>query len=945
MPPTRAPASTYRLQLHAGFGFAAAAAVTDYLDALGVDAVYTSPYLRAQRGSTHGYDIVDHSRLNHELGDEAAYIAWTDGLRARGLGHVLDVVPNHMGIGSGENAWWNDLLESGPASLYDRHFDVTWDPPRVGMRGKLLLPVLGRQFGEALEAGELRVVRDGGALQVAHFERRLPLALGSLAMVLRPALARCELPADDPALAELHSVLTALGHLSGEEDTAPSDREGRARERDVIKRRLAALCEHAAIAAAIDAELAALAGTPGDPRSFDALETLLQAQVYRLSYWRVATEEINYRRFFDVNELAAIKMEDPAVFAAAHARVFAWIAEGRISGLRIDHTDGLHDPAAYFAALRAATDELHPDGPPWLVIEKILAPGERLPAWPIDGTTGYDFLTAVNGLWIAPEAGPRLTDFYHRFTGAPASFAAVDRGARTVVLRTSLSSEIHMLAHKLERIAAADRRSRDFTRVALTRAIVATIAAFPVYRSYVRPDGAAAPEDVACIDRAIRRATRRSADVDASVFGFLRDALLLRHLPADPDARAAVVDFAMRFAQLTGPVIAKGVEDTAFYRYHRLVGLNEVGGDPGAFGSPPDAFHAHNDEQRRRFPRTMTTTATHDTKRGEDLRARLAVLSEIPDRWRRAVSAWSRLARLRRTVIDGRPAPSRNDTYLFYQTVVGAFPLEHGDEALPDAFVERVAAYMTKATREAKQQTSWLHPDEAYDAAVQRFTREMLAHPPFVAQARALAAEIASHGAVNGLAQLCLKLAAPGVPDIYQGCELWDFSLVDPDNRRPVDFAGRRTMLEDLGARHQPAELLANFLDGRIKLWICHRGLQHRRAFRELHRDGTYEPLPVQRHLVGFRRRLADQELVCVVPRLPYTLTAGRRPWPLAELWQDDRLELGRPGPRVDLFTGAVHEDASPRIAEVLRDLPVALLWRAGIADRRDDRPACQPPG
>jgi (1->4)-alpha-D-glucan 1-alpha-D-glucosylmutase len=939
MSTSRAPASTYRLQLHAGFGFAGAAGVTDYLDALGVDAVYTSPYLQARAGSSHGYDVVEHSRVSRELGGEPAFVAWTDELRARGLGHVLDVVPNHMGIGGGDNAWWTDLLESGPASRYDGHFDVAWDPPGPGMRGKLLLPVLGRQFGEALEAGELRVVRAGGALQVAYHERRLPLALSSVAMVLRPALARCELSADDPALAELHSVLTALGHLPGELDTAPDGRDARAREVEVIKRRLAGLCETSPpVAAAIDEQLAALGGTVGEPRSFDALEAVLQAQVYRLCYWRVATEEINYRRFFDVNDLAAIKMEDPAVFAAAHARVFEWISEGRISGLRVDHTDGLLDPAAYFAAVRAATGG--ETNAPWLVIEKILGAGELLPEqWPVDGTTGYDFLTIVNGLWIAPEAGPRLTDFYRRFTGLPRGWAATARAARLTVLRSSLASEIHMLADKLGRIAAADRRSRDFTRVSLTRAIAATIADFPVYRTYVHPEDGASAEDVAHVDRAIRRAGQRRGDVDASVFEFLRDVLLLRRLPEDPERRAEVVDFALRFAQLTGPVIAKGVEDTAFYRYNRMVGLNEVGGEPGRFGTTVAEFHAHNERQRRRFPRTMTTTATHDTKRGEDLRARLAVLTEIPDPWRRSVSAWARLARLRRTTIDGRLAPSRNDTYLFYQTVVGAFPLAAAGEALPDEFIARIADYMAKATKEAKLRTSWLQPDEAYDAAVQRFTREMLAHPQFVAQARALAAEIASHGAVNSLAQLCIKIASPGVPDFYQGCELWDFSLVDPDNRRPVDFAIRQTMLAGLRGQDapSPAALLASFLDGRIKLLISHRGLRHRREHRDLYLDGSYEPIQTGRHLIAFRRGLhgpsgrkgpGAQELVCVVPRLTWTLTGGRRPWPLADVWGEQSLELGA-GPRIDLFTGARHEGASLRVADVLRDLPVALLWRS----------------
>ncbi|MCY1013017.1 malto-oligosyltrehalose synthase [Nannocystis pusilla] len=934
------PASTYRLQLHAGFDFRAAAAITDYLDALGVDAIYTSPYLHAERGSTHGYNVVDHGRLGPELGDEADYDAWTDGLRARGLGHVLDFVPNHMGIGSGENRWWNDVLESGEASIYEGWFDIEWAPPKVGMAGKVLLPILGRQFGEALEAGELKVVRDGGSFFVAYYERRLPAAIKSLPRIFQPALARLSLAADDPTLAELHSVLTAIDHLPGEASTPPEAREQRAREKEVIKRRLTALlAESEAIAAAVDAALQELAGAPGDPRSFDALEAFLNEQVYRLSFWRVATEEINYRRFFDVNELAAIKMEDPAVFSAAHALVLRKLAEGRITGLRLDHTDGLYDPAAYFETLQAEARAHAPaDAQPlYLVIEKILEPGEALPrSWQVDGTTGYDFLGVVNGLWIRPDSGPRLTRFYHRFIATERDYDAIAHDSRLAILSASLSSEIHMLAHRLERIAQTRRRSRDFTRVSLTSAIVETIAAFPVYRTYVRPDGSRTASDDAYIDRALRRARRRRPDVDASVFEFLRDLLMLRNLPEEPCHRAEAVRFAMRFAQLTGPVIAKGVEDTALYRYNRLVCLNEVGCDPAIFGVSVDEFHAHNHRQREWFPRTMTTTATHDTKRGEDVRARLAVLSELPDEWRRAVSAWSRMSRPYRTRLDDDDlAPTANDAYLFYQTVVGALPLDELGEgdAVPPAFVDRVAAYMEKATREAKERTSWIANDPAYEAAVQKFVREMLAHPGFCGPVVALARKLSTYGAVNGLAQVCLRLASPGVPDTYQGGELWDFSLVDPDNRRPVDYERRRQALADIQARAsdpraRARDLLANYLDGRIKLMVLHLGLAHRRRHRSLYLEGSYEPIAAGKHVVAFRRAHGDQELVCVVPRLAYTLTGGRQPWPLGAAWGEQSLALGPAAGWRDLLTGAEHRGADVRLADVFADLPVSLLVR-----------------
>jgi len=927
------PSSTYRLQLHAGFGFAAAAGISDYLQALGVDAVYTSPYLHAERGSTHGYNIVDHGQLGPEVGTAEQYARWTDDLRARGMGHVLDMVPNHMGIGSGENRWWNDVLESGMASLFADYFDIEWDPPKIGMRGKILLPVLGGQFGEELEAGRLQVVREGGAFFVGYYERRLPVAIKSLPHVLRPALERLELPAGDPSRDELHSIMTSIDHLPGRSSTPLEAREERSREKDVIKRRIdRLLAESPEVAAAVDASLAALAGQPGQPRSFDALEAMLHEQVYRLSFWRVATEEINYRRFFDVNELAAIKMEEPAVFAAAHRLVFEQIAAGRITGLRLDHTDGLYDPAAYFDALQAEARQHAPESsqPFYLVIEKILEPGENLPGdWDVDGTTGYDFLSVVNGLWIAPEAGPRLTDFYHRFAAIDGDYSEVAHESRLAILRASLSSEIHMLAQQLERIAQSDRRSRDFTLVSLTQAIVATIAAFPVYRSYVRPDGRRTPGDDAHIDHAIKHARRRHPEVDVSVFEYLREVLRLRGLPEDPQARAPRVKFAMRFAQITGPVIAKGVEDTALYRYHRLVCLNEVGCDPDIFGVGPDEFHAHNLRQHENYPRTMTATATHDTKRGEDLRARLAVITEVTKLWRRAVSAWSRMARKHKTMLEGELSPTRNDGYLFYQMVVGAFPLDEVGEGdtVPADFIDRMAAYMAKATKEAKQGTSWLHANADYDAAVDRFVRAMLQSPQFVKEARALASEVGRAGAVNSLAQVVLKLASPGVPDTYQGSELWNFSLVDPDNRRPVDYDVRRRMLSELEGA-DPQALLDGWLDGKVKLLVTHRGLMHRREHRALYLEGSYEPIPGGRHIVAFRRRHGAQELICVVPRLTHSLTGGKPAWPLGEVWGEQALELGEARSWVDLFTGARHTGDRLALAEVFARLPVALLWR-----------------
>jgi glycogen debranching enzyme GlgX/malto-oligosyltrehalose synthase len=910
-----APVSTYRLQLSAAFGFDAAAAVVPYLHDLGAGCIYTSPYLRAQRGSAHGYDVVDHSTIDPRLGGEVAYRAFIEVLRARGIKHLADFVPNHVGIGSAENAWWLDVLENGPSSSYADWFDIEWDPPGPGSpSNKVLLPILGRQFGEEVDDGKIGVERAGGGLFVRYYDKCLPASPRSYAIVLESTLERGE--PSEPAREELESILAQVRHLPGATSADCALRRERMREKEVIKRRIAALCEsEPTVARAVDAAARAIAASPR------RLERFLSEQNYRLSYWRVATEEINYRRFFDINELAAVRMEEPDVFAEAHAQLVSQIAAGRVSGVRLDHTDGLYDPHAYFRALQQGTRE-EGRGPLYVVAEKILEPGETLPrSWAVSGTTGYDFLGVVGALLVDPDAKAEIRRIHVEMTESELRWAEVVRRSKLDVMAGSFASEIHVLSHGLKRIAERDRHARDFTLASLRRVLEETIAAFPVYRTYLRPDGTREKEDESHIRAAIARARRHNPGVEPSTFAFLERVLLL--LDRSDDAAR----FTMRFQQLTGPIMAKGVEDTALYRYPRLVCLNEVGCDPERFGLSVNAFHAHNAARLAEWPLSMTATSTHDTKRAEDVRARIAVLSEIPGEWGGFVRGLHAAAIGQfGTELDGRPAPSGEDAYLFYQTLVGALPFEPADD-----FADRLAAYMKKAAREAKVRTSWTNPDGRYEGVLEAFVRGVLADGGLLGSVVAFVRRIMPYGAANGLAIVALKLASPGVPDIYQGSETWDLSLVDPDNRRPVDFDRRRRILAELRARGGPTpelarELVARFEDGRIKLYVTNLGLRLRRENPSLFIEGTYEALEAPAHAVAFERCLGDRRLVCVVPRFSAKLTGGARPWAIGDAWGNAMLRLGKSGRFRNVFTGETLEGRELRMSSVLGVFPVAWL-------------------
>ena len=813
------PRATYRLQLHAGFTFADAAALVPYLAALGISHLYLSPILRAGPGSLHGYDVLDHSTVSPALGGESGLDTLVSAAHERGLGIVLDVVPNHMSIRYG-NSWWWDVLMHGRQSSYARAFDIGWDGPEAKLHDQVLLPVLREQYGREVDRGAISVVAADGRLEVRYDDHRFPVS---------PASAAALGTGDDAALDRLNA----------------------------------------------------------DP---DALHAFLESQHYRLARWTVGDEELVYRRFFDITELVALRVEDPEVFDAIHEIPLRLVRAGAVDGLRIDHPDGLRDPAGYFARLRAAAPHI------WIVAEKILGPDERLRNdWPVDGTTGYDFGALVAGLFIDPDAEPRLDESYRAFTGMDRPFAEIAHESKHDVLRRSLRADVERLTELLVRICERHRRHRDHTRRDVQQAIRELAAQFGVYRTYVRPGDPEAAEDVAVLDAAVAAAASRRPDIDPELLAFIRGLALLR-VPGDLET-----DFALRLQQLTAPAAAKGVEDTAFYRYTRLAALNEVGGDPGRVGVAPALFHARMAEQARRWPATQLTTSTHDTKRSEDVRARLAVLSEIPDLWAATVTRWSALGRRHRQA--GAPPPYLE--WLYYQTLVGAWPID----------AARAAAYLEKAAKEAKRETSWVDSQPEFDAGLRSFVEATLADPAFTDDLAAFVAPLVAPGRVTALAQTLLKLTGPGIPDLYQGTELWDLSLVDPDNRRPVDFARRQALLAALDGL-TPAAILARADEGLPKLHVIRAALAARTREPAVF-AGDYLPLEAEgdraRHVVAFVR---SGQAIAIVPRLV---------WALGPDWGMTRLPLPRGRWHDVIGDRPVRSD---RLADLLAVFPVALLIR-----------------
>ncbi|HEV7299280.1 MAG TPA: malto-oligosyltrehalose synthase [Tepidisphaeraceae bacterium] len=984
----RLPESTYRVQFHKGFTFNDATAIVPYLANLGITHLYASPYLEAVPGSTHGYDVIDHNTLNPELGTPADYEALLAALKQHGMSHILDTVPNHMGVATNANQLWQDVLENGPASRYGRFFDITWEgSPRASLHGRVLIPTLGSHYGDVLEKGELKLAYDGGAFAVKYYERTFPISPRAYPKVLSHGLDAAGL--DASVSAQLREIITACEALPDRCD-GPAVTDERHAAKEQIKQRLAKLTTaNDAARQFIDRAVAAFNGTPGDAASFDRLDALLQHQCFRLAYWKSAPDEINYRRFFDVNDLAALAMERPEVFEAAHGFTLDLLAQGKVAGLRVDHPDGLYDPAAYFRRLQAhyllavaqqvVQDDaelkdvdwtaVRPpllerlerdlpsagDGPnrwPLYVLgEKILAMDEPLPTqWALHGTSGYDFLNMANGLFVDATNAEAFTKLYDEWTGGHTSFEQLVYEKKKLILTISLASELRMLAILLDNVAQRDRRYSDFTLTGLTNALREMIACFPVYRSYITDDGTS-DVDVKRIEAATDAAIERNPKTGPAVFHFIRDTLLMRGGKRfSEDDRAAQRRFIGKFQQLTSPTTAKGIEDTSFYIYNRLLSLNEVGGEPSHFGISPDDLHRYFAERQRDWPYAMSTLSTHDTKRSEDVRARLNVLSEIPDEWQRHLQRWGELNAPHRQQVAGQTVPDRNEEYAIYQTLVGAWPIDAGSDAAAADFENRVRAFMVKAMREAKVHTSWTDSNTAYEAAVAAFISKIF--DPSIATAfrddfLAFQRKVNRYGMINGLSQSLIKLTCPGVPDTYQGTEEWDLSLVDPDNRRPVDYTRRMQHLNDTRAaleatpeKHAAAvgQMLSNLEDGRAKQLIHFAALGARRDYPGVFTSGSYQPLQANgdrsQHLFAYARTSGDMTAIVAVPRLVVGLSDDGAP-PMGERsWRNTRLLLpaaARGKRLLDVFTNTVHridDDGDPSItcAELFSAFPVVLL-------------------
>ncbi len=982
----RIPVSTYRVQMHKDFTFEDAQKIVPYLNELGVGDFYSSPIFEARPGSMHGYDVTRQDKLNPELGGEPKFAPFSAALKDAGMGLLLDIVPNHMGVGN-DTKWWQDVLENGHASEYNDFFDIDWDPLKPELKNKLLLPILGGQYGDELEAKHIQLVIDDGKPFVQVFDHRMPVAPRTIPMIFyRGALG--SIPSHEEAddiPEDLYELLRSLSHIPPHETTNPSLRAQRAAQLKELLPPLHTLLGSAKLKPFIEKALAKINGVEGNMATFDQLHELLEAQPYRLALWRTSGEEINYRRFFDVNDLVGLRMENGKVFEATHCLIRRLLADHSVTGLRIDHCDGLYNPEQYLIDLQrlyiasqcegpsicGETDQFGIEcevidglegydwektrGPLYVTVEKILEPGEYMPTkWAVHGTSGYDFVYFGNSIFIQQSNEQKFNEIYGRIAreaGRSQNASNVVYRSKLQVMQNSLASEVHVLTNILSKIASHDRHARDFTDAILEDVIRQTIACFPVYRTYIDENGEYTSRDRNYIETAIRIAKRRNPDVDASAFDFLRDKLFLKKRTTNDAGAGAsrltdpeTLRFALKFQQLTGPVMAKGVEDTTFYVYTRFISANEVGGSAESFGISLDLLHKSNQERLKSSPDTMLTTSTHDTKRSEDVRNRLNVLSEMPEDWSKVVTEWQQMnGRHKRKVEDGRIAPDANEEYLLYQTIVGAWPWDDSAKSLAD-FEKRLKEYSTKALSEAKVNLSWLNPDQEYVDAVHGFIGAILKPTadgkpsPFVESLSRLLPQLRLFGAVNSLAQLVLKTAAPGVPDFYQGTDMWDLSLVDPDNRRPVDYDLRRHSLAQMKSKpvsEVVGALVSDIADGRIKLWTMHRSLELRQSQHDVFRHGTYQALRLEgekkENLIGFTRTYKDQSVIVLLPRFSYSLADGKVELPLAGLWGDATLTLPELKGRKlrNVFTDEeLSIDATGKLAlsDVFSAFPVALL-------------------
>jgi (1->4)-alpha-D-glucan 1-alpha-D-glucosylmutase len=929
------PTATYRIQFNPAFGFRDAEGIVPYLAELGITDLYASPIFKAGKGSLHGYDVVDPNAINSELGTRANLDRLSEALHGRQMGWIQDIVPNHMAY-SYENQMLRDVLENGEASPYFHFFDIDWDHPDAGMTGRLLAPFLGRFYGVSLEDGEIKLTYDSDGLSICYSDRKFPLRIDSYVQVFsyHLALFKARLGEDHPDFIQFLGLLDVLKTLS-----SSGESEERAGQIRFIKRLLWEFySNNGEIRQFVDSNIRTFNGIPGKAESFNLLDDLLGQQLFRLAFWKVGAEEIDYRRFFNINGLISLRVEDEDVFDHTHRLVMELSERGIFSGLRIDHVDGLYDPAAYLRRLREKLPQAY------LVVEKILAMDETVPVyWSVQGTTGYDFLNYVNGLFCDRANAKKLSTLYSNLTGSKHSYGHLLRETKRLIIRTDMAGDVANLAYRVRNISGRDRHGSDLTLYGLRRALTELLAGFPVYRTYTH-QSIVSEEDTQVIRQAVERA-RSDNPVLLHELAFLQRFLLL-DFPGylSYEERARWLEFTMEFQQHTGALMAKGFEDTMLYVYNRLLSLNEVGSNPGRFGCSGAQFHAFNAKRCKTWPHALSATATHDTKRGEDVRARINVLSEIPIEWKKNVRSWSRLNKTKKKRVRGMPAPDANDEYFLYQTLMGAWPF--GETEYPQ-FLERIKAYVVKAVREAKVHTAWLQPDMEYEEAYVSFVESILVPEEsnaFLQELKPFQVKIAYYGVFNSLSQTLLKITAPGVPDFYQGTELWDLNLVDPDNRRPVDFGLRVQHLREIRRRIETdvleliQELLATKEDGRVKLFLIVQALKARKASADIFQKGTYKPLAVagrfRKHLIAFARRDASGWSVTVVPRFLTTVVEyGRLPLG-PEIWQDTGVILPEQAPLLwrNVLTSQVLSGGQTLWAgEIFQHFPVALLMSESV--------------
>ena len=886
MPPKRLPSATYRLQLNQDFRFADALKILDYLHQLGISDVYLSPILASKKGSGHGYDVTDPSRINPELGTEEEFATFQAELQNRGMGLVLDTVPNHMAA-SAENPWWMDVLENGAQSAFAAFFDIEWHPHSRSLDGKILLPVLGRPFGEALDAGEIKLTFQDGRFFFQYFDSLFPLTPRSYHAILEYRVDRLKklLGEEAPPYHEYSGILASVRELyAGDRRSAETPAERRLRFESSRERLRSLITSSKEVARFVDEHVAEINGTQGDPGSFRFLQRLLAEQNYKLAFWQNLNESINYRRFFTIAELVGVRVEDPLVFEATHGLILRLVAKNPAAGLRIDHIDGLRDPLAYLNKLqeRLSSDETRKDRPSYLLVEKILARNEELPSdWPVCGTTGYDYLNEANGVFVEPQGARRMEEIYSAFIGRKQNFADLVYQKKKLVMNTLLGVEMRTLGRQLAELAAQDRYARELNREQLIDALIEVTACLSVYRTYIRNMDLPA-QATQYIEEALVAARKRAPHLNSACFDFVRDVLLILNPPhVLVDQREARLAFVMRWQQFTGPIVAKGLEDTSLYVYHPLLSLNEVGGDP----SPADAasledFYAFL-QSGSRGPGSLNATASHDTKRSEDVRARLNALSEMPSEWKEHLQRWAKHNEQHKERLSGQPVPDRNEEYFLYQTLLGVWPLDQEDSG---KLLKRVQEHILKATREAMVHTRWTRPNQPHEDALLRFVERILSsetNREFLQDFRAFQEKVAYFGMINGLSQTLLKIASPGVPDFYQGSELWDLRLVDPDNRGPIDFAKRAAAVETLAeadSAQLPRNLIGNWQDGCIKLYLIWKAISFRRDHADLFREGEFIPLQsagaYSRNVAAFIRKRGNSFVLAAVPRWLSTVPA-----------------------------------------------------------------------